>query len=83
MLYLTEELGRVGVFQPIPRDFPRAEPEGNPEGWAGKPRLAQALLLGITFFFIKHFHSIQLSILYTILPYKKIIIEHEGISLLS
>ena len=29
-IYLTEERGRVGVFQPIPRDFPRAEPEGNP-----------------------------------------------------
>ena len=56
-IYLTEERGRVGVFQPIPRDFPRAEPEGNPEGWAGKPRLARALLLGITFYFIKHFHT--------------------------
>ena len=57
MLYLTEERGRVRVFQPIPRDFPRAPPSGNPSGWAGKPRLARALLLGITFYFIKHFHT--------------------------
>ena len=34
-----------------------SQPEGNPEGWAGKPRLARALLLGITFYFIKHFHT--------------------------